>query len=134
MRAVLSRCRPADSLAATTTDVVGKLLVPATQHGAGCSVQVVRSGRKPGSLEPDARVQDALRTPSPLLRISVARCGGGARLRLWAAHPREAMEERVPSAARGLITAGSTYFYITPRGYPEAPRLAPIPMLSSLPV
>ena len=44
---------------------------------------------EPGSLELDARVQHALRTPSPLLRISVARCGGGAWP--WAAHPREAI-------------------------------------------
>jgi hypothetical protein len=38
----------------------------ATQHGAGCGVQFVKE-REPGSLELDARVQHALRMPSPLL-------------------------------------------------------------------
>ena len=42
------------------------LLACATQHGAGCGVQFVKE-REPGSLELDARVQHALRMPSPLL-------------------------------------------------------------------
>ena len=37
--AVLPGGRPVDPLAATTTEAVGKLLVPATQHGAGCGVR-----------------------------------------------------------------------------------------------
>ena len=41
------------------------LLVPATQHGAGCGVQAVKEW-EPGSLEQGAIVQRALRTPSPL--------------------------------------------------------------------
>ena len=76
--------------------------------------------------------QHALRTPSPLLRISVARCGGGAWP--WAAHPREAMEERVPSSARGLITQRcftvipcTSYILLDPEA---TPRLPPMPILT----
>ena len=36
-------CRPADSLAAISTQAVDKLLACATQDGAGCGVQFVRS-------------------------------------------------------------------------------------------
>ena len=42
----------------------------ATQHGAGCGVQIVEE-REPGPLEPGVMEQRALRTPSPLLHISV---------------------------------------------------------------
>ena len=42
--AVLSCGRPVNSLAATTTEAVGKLLVPATQHGAGCGVRCQAAG------------------------------------------------------------------------------------------
>ena len=60
-------CRPADSLAAISTQAVGKLLACATQHGASCGVQVVKGVGSRGSLEPGAMAQRALRTPSPLL-------------------------------------------------------------------
>ena len=43
----------------------------ATQHGAGCGVQVCEGVGSRGSLEPGAMEQRALRMPSPLLRISV---------------------------------------------------------------
>ena len=52
---------------ATSREAVGKLLVPATQHGAGCGVQVCEGVGSRGSLEPGAMEQRALRTPSPLL-------------------------------------------------------------------
>ena len=78
-RAVLPCCP--DSHAITTTEAVGKLLVPATQHGAGCGVQVCEGVGSRGSLELDARVQHALRTPSPLPpRVPVGKVrwwGGG---------------------------------------------------------
>ena len=37
---VLPGCGRTDWLAATSREAVGKLLVPATQHGAGCGVQL----------------------------------------------------------------------------------------------
>ena len=42
-------------------------MVPATQHGAGCGVQVCEGVGSRGSLEPGAMEQRALRTPPPLL-------------------------------------------------------------------
>ena len=42
--AVLPCGRPVDSLFATTKEAVGKLLVPATQHGAGCGVHCQGAG------------------------------------------------------------------------------------------
>ena len=57
----------------------------ATQHGAGCGVQFVKE-REPGSLELDARVQHALRMPSPLLlrrESAVVGRGHGQRTREW---------------------------------------------------
>ena len=69
----------------------------ATQHGAGCGVQVCGGVGSRGSLEPGAMEQRALRMPSPARSVGNVR-GGGAWP--WAAHPREAME-RVPSFLHG---------------------------------
>ena len=70
MRAVL-RCCP-DSLAATTTEAVGTLL--GFRHTARRRLR--RAGlwrsREPGSLEPGAMEQRALRMPSMLLLRSAA--------------------------------------------------------------
>ena len=60
------------------------LLVPATQHGAGCGVQGCEGV---GSRGRWSRVRwSRERTPSPLLRISVRNVRGGAWPWLWAAH------------------------------------------------
>ena len=76
----------------------GKLLDSATQHGTGCTVQFASSATKPGRQELDARAQDAQRTWSPLLRISVGQCvGRGCVLRRWA-HARGAPERRCREA------------------------------------
>ena len=70
----------------------------ATQHGAGCGVQVRRVGSR-GSLEPGAMEQRALRMPSPLLlrreRVVVGR-GHGQRTR----------ERRWRGSARAAARAG----------------------------
>ena len=47
------------------------LLVPATQHGAGCGVLFVKESGAGGRWSRVRWEQHALRTPSPLLRISV---------------------------------------------------------------
>ena len=65
--AVLPCGRPVYPLAATTTEAVVKLLVPATQHGAGCGVRCQGAG----ALDPDMMESCALRTRSPLTRVSV---------------------------------------------------------------
>ena len=62
----------------------------ATQHDAGCGVQVCEGVGSRGSLEPGAMEQRALRTPSPLLlpreRVVVGRghgCGQRTREMRW---------------------------------------------------
>ena len=82
----------------TSREAVGKLLCSATQHGAGCGVQVVKGVGSRGrwSWMRWSRERCGCR-----LRCSASpsgTCGGGAWPWLWAAHPREAMEERAPSA------------------------------------
>jgi len=80
VRAMLPCCRPADSLAATTTEDVGQLLgfrhtARRRLRRAGCGGVGSR-----GSLEPGAMEQRALRMPSPLLlrreRVVVGRGHG----------------------------------------------------------
>ena len=72
------------------------LLVPATQHGAGCGVQFVEESG--GSRQATRAGCDgaALRTPSPLLpHLRRERVRWGVALAVGSAP--EAMEERVPS-------------------------------------
>ena len=92
------------------------LLVPATQHGAGCGVQFVEESG--GSRQATRAGCDgaALRTPSPLLpHLRRERVRWGVALAVGSAP--EAMEERVPSViafGTHLIAFGNclryTYF------------------------
>jgi hypothetical protein len=105
-------CCP-DALAAT--EAVDKLSLGA-RHTARRRLR--RAGlwrsREPGSLEPGAMAQRALRTPSPLL-LRRERVVVGAWPWLWAAHPREAMEERgcreVPRQLGKLPSVISVFWY-----------------------
>ena len=83
------------------------LLVPATQHGAGCGVLFVKESGGRGSLEPDAMAQRALRTPSPLLphlRGESVRCGTA----VGSAPERGDGEE---GAVAGLLIGTRTFYY-----------------------
>ena len=77
LRAVLPCCP--DSLARHDHRGCGQALSwgSATQHGAGCGVQVCGGVGSRGSLEPGA-MEQALRTPSPLLRRESVRWWGVA--------------------------------------------------------
>ena len=83
-----------------------RLLLHCTQHGAGCGVKFVKESGAAGSLEPGAMEQRALRTPSPLLLCRESAVVGVWPW-LWAAHPREAMEER--GAVAGLLIGYNSY-------------------------
>ena len=68
----------------------------ATQHGAGCGVQVVKgvgAGVAGAGCDGAESAADAVSAAPPS-----GTCGGGAWPWLWAAHPREAMVERCPRA------------------------------------
>ena len=93
----------------------------ATQHGAGCGVQFVRSGEGAGvagaGCDGAARAADAVSAPPPS-----GKCGGGA----WPwRRTREAMEERVPSSATGSnYSRLLSYLVLYILRHPEAtPRL-----------
>ena len=78
VHAVLPCCRPLESLA-TSREAVSKLLGSATQHGAGCGVQVCEGvERSRGRWSRVRWEQRALRTPSPLLPHLRGAVRGGA--------------------------------------------------------
>ena len=66
----------------------GSLLVPATQHGAGCGVQFVEESGAGGRW---SRVRWSRERCGCRPRSSVGNVRGGGAWP-WAAHPREAME------------------------------------------
>ena len=98
------------------------LLVPATQHGAGCGVQVCEGVGSRGSLEPGAMEQRALRMPSPLLRISVGNVWWwGVAMAVGSAPERGDGGERVPRQLRKLPSVGLfCTFLLDPEADPEA--------------
>ena len=101
-------CRPADSLAAISTQAVGKLLPCATQHGARCGAQFEERGREPGRREPHVMEKYALRKRSLPLRISVAAVRMGVAVAVGSA------PERDPSLS-ALYSCMSSYFLPSPR-------------------
>ena len=87
--------------------------LPATQHSAGCGVQV-RSREPRGRWSWMRWEQHALRTPSSLLPHLRGAVRGGAWPWPWAAHPREAIDTGRRLAAKLLCT-----FLPTPRLTPR---------------
>ena len=94
-------CCP-DSHATLTPEAVGKLLVPATQHGTGCGVRFLKesgAGVAGAGCDGAARAADAVSAAPPWRSAVVGRVHGQ--------RTRERLDERrLPSSARRRITGG----------------------------
>ena len=97
----------------------GKLLGSAAQPGAGCGVRCTRSPATGAGATRGSRMRGMRERCGRRLRSSsVVQCGGGAWPWLWAAHPRDAMEERgchVSSVNCLRLRRFFCTFYLTPR-------------------
>ena len=106
-----------------TTEAVGKLL--GFRHTARRRLRRAVCEEREGAGVAGAGCEGAARASDAVSAPPSGKCGGGAWP--WGAHPREAMEERVPSSSTGTNyyrVYGSlcyfVHFYATPCGYPDA--------------